>query len=230
MHCLQERVCSTDIEGNLYTHTGLPYPEGALPVDPTTAYSATSLASASLLYSSWFAQTKPGQLFGLQGKSRSAKRSGKTDTLRTCFLIRTKFLEIFQPFGKRDSLPRKKVRGRSRSRGRVRYSGGRNVSPLAPRHERFLSLSFSRRERITTTKNSNYYPLVITYRRNSIFANNGSRERCARWAAPLSRPRRILDITRGACSNSFSTREAHISGPVAAAPCFRRVIGGILDA
>lgn len=55
-----------DIEGSLYTHTGLPYPEGALP-DPS-AYSATSLASASLLYSSWFAQTKPGQLFGLQGK------------------------------------------------------------------------------------------------------------------------------------------------------------------
>lgn len=59
----------TDIEGNLYTHAGLPYPEGALP-DPST-YSATSLASASLLYSSWFAQTKPGQLFGLQGKLKS---------------------------------------------------------------------------------------------------------------------------------------------------------------
>jgi len=55
-----------DIEGSLYTHAGLPYSEGALS-DP---YSATSLASASLLYSSWFAQTKPGQLFGLQGKIR----------------------------------------------------------------------------------------------------------------------------------------------------------------
>jgi len=57
-----------DIEGSMYTHVGLPYSEGALS-DPS-AYSATSLASASLLYSSWFAQTKPGQLFGLQGKFR----------------------------------------------------------------------------------------------------------------------------------------------------------------
>jgi len=57
-----------DIEGSLYTHVGLPYSEGTLS-DPS-AYSATSLASASLLYSSWFAQTKPGQLFGLQGKFR----------------------------------------------------------------------------------------------------------------------------------------------------------------
>ncbi|XP_014469203.1 PREDICTED: homeobox protein ceh-30-like [Dinoponera quadriceps] len=65
----------SDIEGSLYTHTGLPYPEGALP-DPT-AYSATSLASASLLYSSWFAQTKPGQLFGLQAPKPSGRRSRK---------------------------------------------------------------------------------------------------------------------------------------------------------
>lgn len=63
----------TDIEGSLYTHAGLPYSEGALP-DPS-AYSATSLASASLLYSSWFAQTKPGQLFGLQGKLRPFEQS-----------------------------------------------------------------------------------------------------------------------------------------------------------
>lgn len=55
-----------DLEGSLYTHAGLPYSEGAL--SDSSAYSATSLASASLLYSSWFAQTKPGQLFGLQGK------------------------------------------------------------------------------------------------------------------------------------------------------------------
>jgi hypothetical protein len=64
---LQRNILSAiDIEGSMYTHSGLPYPEGALP-DPSV-YSATSLASASLLYSSWFAQTKPGQLFGLQGK------------------------------------------------------------------------------------------------------------------------------------------------------------------
>lgn len=56
-----------DIEAGLYTHTGLAvYPENTLPEPP--GYSTTSLASASLLYSSWFAQTKPGQLFGLQGK------------------------------------------------------------------------------------------------------------------------------------------------------------------
>ncbi|EFN75385.1 Homeobox protein ceh-19, partial [Harpegnathos saltator] len=64
-----------DIEGSLYSHTGLPYPESTLP-DPT-AYSATSLASASLLYSSWFAQTKPGQLFGLQAPKPSGRRSRK---------------------------------------------------------------------------------------------------------------------------------------------------------
>lgn len=68
----------TDIEGSLYTHAGLPYSEGALP-DPS-AYSATSLASASLLYSSWFAQTKPGQLFGLQGKLRPFKQSNLVST------------------------------------------------------------------------------------------------------------------------------------------------------
>lgn len=43
------------------------YPETNIP-DPN-GYSAASLASASLLYSGWFAQSKPGQLFGLQGKS-----------------------------------------------------------------------------------------------------------------------------------------------------------------
>ncbi|XP_067205286.1 uncharacterized protein [Linepithema humile] len=64
-----------DIEGGLYTHTGLSYPEGALP--DTSTYSATSLASASLLYSSWFAQTKPGQLFGLQAPKPSGRRSRK---------------------------------------------------------------------------------------------------------------------------------------------------------
>ncbi|XP_011640091.1 homeobox protein engrailed-2-B [Pogonomyrmex barbatus] len=64
----------SDIEGNLY-HAGLPYSEGALS-DPS-AYSATSLASASLLYSSWFAQTKPGQLFGLQAPKPSGRRSRK---------------------------------------------------------------------------------------------------------------------------------------------------------
>ncbi|XP_077271046.1 uncharacterized protein LOC143902212 [Temnothorax americanus] len=65
----------TDIEGSLYTHAGLPYSECALP--DSSAYSATSLASASLLYSSWFAQTKPGQLFGLQAPKPSGRRSRK---------------------------------------------------------------------------------------------------------------------------------------------------------
>lgn len=60
-----------DLEGGVYTHTGFSYPEGAL--TDSSAYSATSLASASLLYSSWFAQTKPGQLFGLQGKFKTLK-------------------------------------------------------------------------------------------------------------------------------------------------------------
>ncbi|XP_029661733.1 homeobox protein engrailed-1a-like [Formica exsecta] len=64
-----------DLEGGLYTHTGFSYPDGAL--TDSSAYSATSLASASLLYSSWFAQTKPGQLFGLQAPKPSGRRSRK---------------------------------------------------------------------------------------------------------------------------------------------------------
>lgn len=51
----------------LYGPTGLSYSEVTF-ADPS-GYSATSFASASLLYNSWFTQTKPGQLFGLQGKS-----------------------------------------------------------------------------------------------------------------------------------------------------------------
>ena len=50
----------------LYTSAGLSCSEVTLS-DPS-AYSATSLASASILYNNWFAQSKPGQLFGLQGK------------------------------------------------------------------------------------------------------------------------------------------------------------------
>lgn len=50
----------------LYTSAGLSCSEITL-ADPP-AYSATSLASASILYNNWFTQSKPGQLFGLQGK------------------------------------------------------------------------------------------------------------------------------------------------------------------
>ncbi|XP_029056378.1 homeobox protein MSH-D-like isoform X2 [Osmia bicornis bicornis] len=57
------------------THSGLSYSEVTLS-DPS-GYSATSLASASLLYNSWFAQTKPGQLFGLQAPKPSGRRSRK---------------------------------------------------------------------------------------------------------------------------------------------------------
>ncbi|KAG7190975.1 hypothetical protein KM043_007024 [Ampulex compressa] len=64
-----------DINGTLYAHPGLSYPEPTL-TDPS-GYSATSLASASLLYNSWFAQTKPGQLFGLQAPKPSGRRSRK---------------------------------------------------------------------------------------------------------------------------------------------------------
>ncbi|XP_012283869.1 homeobox protein ceh-19 [Orussus abietinus] len=59
----------------LYAAAEFPYPEGVLP-DPA-GYSAASLASASLLYSSWFAQSKSGQLFGLQAPKPSGRRSRK---------------------------------------------------------------------------------------------------------------------------------------------------------
>nr|XP_003706711.1 PREDICTED: homeobox protein engrailed-2-B [Megachile rotundata] len=65
----------SDINASLYTPTGLSYSEVTLS-DPS-GYSATSLASASLLYNSWFAQTKPGQLFGLQAPKPSGRRSRK---------------------------------------------------------------------------------------------------------------------------------------------------------
>jgi len=77
------------------------------------------------------------------------------------------------------------------------------------------------------TKDSNYYPLVVTYRCNSIFANNAKGG--VRWARSFSASQRILDIIRGACSNSVSTRETHISGPVVAFPCFWHVTSEILN-
>ncbi|XP_043789040.1 homeobox protein MSX-2-like [Apis laboriosa] len=58
----------------LYPAAGFSYSEMALS-DP--GYSATSLASASILYNSWFAQSKPGQLFGLQAPKPSGRRSRK---------------------------------------------------------------------------------------------------------------------------------------------------------
>ncbi|KAK1136682.1 hypothetical protein K0M31_001224 [Melipona bicolor] len=59
----------------LYTSAGLSCSEVTL-ADPS-AYSATSLASASILYNNWFAQSKPGQLFGLQAPKPSGRRSRK---------------------------------------------------------------------------------------------------------------------------------------------------------
>ncbi|OAD55013.1 Homeobox protein ceh-19 [Eufriesea mexicana] len=66
----------SDMSTGLYASTGLSYSEVTL-ADPS-AYSATSLASASILYNSWFAQSKPGQLFGLQAAPKpSGRRSRK---------------------------------------------------------------------------------------------------------------------------------------------------------
>ncbi|XP_015434821.1 PREDICTED: homeobox protein MSH-D [Dufourea novaeangliae] len=65
----------SDMGIGLYTPTGLSYSEVTFS-DPS-GYSATSFASASLLYNSWFAQTKPGQLFGLQAPKPSGRRSRK---------------------------------------------------------------------------------------------------------------------------------------------------------
>ncbi|KAF7386646.1 homeobox protein MSH-C-like [Vespula maculifrons] len=64
-----------NVSGMLYAHTAIPYADGTLS-DPSS-YSTTSLASASLLYSSWFAQSKPGQLFGLQAPKPNGRRSRK---------------------------------------------------------------------------------------------------------------------------------------------------------
>ncbi|KAI4498347.1 hypothetical protein M0802_006526 [Mischocyttarus mexicanus] len=64
-----------NVSGMLYAHTTIPYTDGTLS-DPTS-YTTTSLASASLLYSSWFAQSKPAQLFGLQAPKPNGRRSRK---------------------------------------------------------------------------------------------------------------------------------------------------------
>ncbi|XP_053975979.1 homeobox protein MSH-D-like [Hylaeus volcanicus] len=65
----------SDMSVGLYAPSGLSYSEVTFS-DPS-GYSATSFASASLLYNSWFAQTKPGQLFGLQAPKPSGRRSRK---------------------------------------------------------------------------------------------------------------------------------------------------------
>ncbi|XP_008203158.2 homeobox protein HMX2 [Nasonia vitripennis] len=61
--------------GGLYPTTNIQFSDGNL-VDPTS-YSAASLASASLLYNSWFVQSKPGQIFGLQAPKPGGRRSRK---------------------------------------------------------------------------------------------------------------------------------------------------------
>ncbi|XP_014612127.1 PREDICTED: homeobox protein HMX2-like [Polistes canadensis] len=65
----------SNVSGMLYAHTAIPYTDGTLS-DPSS-YTTTSLASASLLYSSWFAQSKPAQLFGLQAPKPNGRRSRK---------------------------------------------------------------------------------------------------------------------------------------------------------
>ncbi|CAL7937453.1 unnamed protein product [Xylocopa violacea] len=65
----------SEMSPGLYVPTGLSYSEVTL-ADPS-GYSATSLASASILYNSWIAQTKPVQLFGLQAPKPSGRRSRK---------------------------------------------------------------------------------------------------------------------------------------------------------
>lgn len=56
------------VSTGLYPAAGFSYSDVTTLGSPDPAYSATSLASASILYNSWFAQSKPGQLFGLQGE------------------------------------------------------------------------------------------------------------------------------------------------------------------
>ncbi|KAG9428453.1 homeobox protein HMX2 [Apis mellifera carnica] len=61
----------------LYPAAGFSYTDVTTLGSPDPGYSATSLASASILYNSWFAQSKPGQLFGLQAPKPSGRRSRK---------------------------------------------------------------------------------------------------------------------------------------------------------
>ncbi|XP_015184899.1 PREDICTED: homeobox protein engrailed-2-A-like [Polistes dominula] len=65
----------SNVSGMLYAHTAIPYTDGTL--SDHSSYTTTSLASASLLYSSWFAQSKPAQLFGLQAPKPNGRRSRK---------------------------------------------------------------------------------------------------------------------------------------------------------
>ncbi|XP_058795037.1 homeobox protein ceh-28-like [Phymastichus coffea] len=64
-----------DTTSELYHTASLQFPETNLA--DTSNYSAASLASASLLYNSWFVQSKPGQIFGLQAPKPAGRRSRK---------------------------------------------------------------------------------------------------------------------------------------------------------
>ncbi|XP_011501608.1 PREDICTED: homeobox protein engrailed-1a [Ceratosolen solmsi marchali] len=64
-----------DRNSGLYPMTNLQFSEANL-VDPSN-YSATSFASASFLYNSWFIQSKPNQIFGLQAPKPGGRRSRK---------------------------------------------------------------------------------------------------------------------------------------------------------
>lgn len=166
----------------LYASTGLSYSEVTL-ADPS-AYSATSLASASILYNSWFAQSKPGQLFGLQGEFICSTRV-------TCIIvIQYKPRYISKPKLQMEVSP-----------------GARCSMKIGTYHIFFWNTKASGLFRFATTKDSNYL-FVITYRRNSIFANNAGKSEIGGF---FFGSKGILEITRGVYGNSYSTRERHIN-------------------
>jgi hypothetical protein len=80
MNCLHV-FSFIDSNSGLYSTTNLQFSDANV-IDPSS-YSAASLASASLLYNSWFVQSKPNQIFGLQGKQNAFY------TLLICKFIKT---------------------------------------------------------------------------------------------------------------------------------------------
>lgn len=81
--------------------------------------------------------------------------------------------------------------------------------------------------RIATTKDSNYYPLVITYRCNSIFANNT--ERGVRWATLYLGFNEYWILYEAPTVTAFRHARYTSVAQLLYPPVFRHVAGKILN-
>ena len=147
----------------LYASAGLSCSEVTL-ADPP-AYSATSLASASILYNNWFAQSKPGQLFGLQGKYNQTK-----------FICAYTYIYVYV-----NSTCRNCVENLSDKLCNVALYFYYGIQKILTYQMFFFFVYIYiyirevwKQFHLLMIKDSNYL-FVITYRRNSIFANNAEK-------------------------------------------------------